>query len=124
MDKYGLTINTAHYGLSDTNFVYLPDKYKMVSEDDTSDFLDFSYNYNDKLREWIAVTPDYDRNTHTITLLNNARFVSGALGKPLTYNQKNSRHRNRKDEKGKAVPIYPIVFSEILNLEESDVVID
>lgn len=51
VNKYGLELQETSYGLINSNFIYLPDKYKMVSTDDRADILDFSYNYNDKTCE-------------------------------------------------------------------------
>lgn len=70
INKFGVYAGFVSGQIKNSNFIYLPDKYKMVSKDDRNEFLDFSYNYNDRKCEWLAVTPDYDRQTHVISLLN------------------------------------------------------
>lgn len=94
----------------------------MVSRDDQSEYLDFSYNFNDRDGLWWALMPDYDRNVHVLGFMN--RLSSARSDVDYIYDQKNSKHRNRKLDNGKPAGIYPIIFSEIPKRTAEDVVIN
>lgn len=104
-----------------TNLIYLINEYKLVSEDDKVDYLDFSLNDNDDDLNWIALIPDYDRKTHVLSTLIRSR-VSSTSPSYLKYDVNKIDTKSTRSTRTKF--IQPIIFAEISKLEYEDVKID
>lgn len=95
----------------------------MVSEDDTSDFLDFTKNLND-MRMWFALIPNYDAKSYVLSL---NTMGSSDNNYRLILDPKNPAYNGRRfpdDPDFKPFPIVPVVFNEIISVSENDVVLD
>lgn len=110
------------YSISPKNaLVYLPNEYKLKSDTDTTGYLDFSRNSNER-NMWVAMIPDYDRKTHTLGVMHQHSKESYAKGS-VKPSSKDPMNADRVLD-GKPMFYQPIIIDEIEANEESLASID
>lgn len=98
------------------SLVYLPNEYKLVSKDDTTDFLDFTKNDNDGYF-WFALIPNYDANSYVLSTMSIADEINNVYN--LKMDPKNPAYADRGSQ-----PVTPVIFNEITSVKEEDVELD
>lgn len=113
-----------------SNLVVPIHEYKLISEDDKTEFLDFSRNNNQYCNKtptgkpecfWFGLIPDYDRKTHVLAAQLIDRFEIKEKNTNYTsfVFDPNDTRNNRK-----GTPIKPFILSEIVHTEERRVNVD